>query len=197
MSARLPRAERRDQLLDHAKAVFAEAGFQGASMNDVADAAGVTKPVLYQHFDNKRHLFQVVIEDIMDDCRTRVLGAAAEAETPFGRVDRSLRAFVTFMVEEPCGFEILIAGLVSPDPDWRLQVNLFFDEMSASAAEFIQVDGMSGQQRRTLANGIIGLALSMARSWKNEPIITVDELAVNLVALCWGGMRGINEAKPR
>ncbi len=197
MSGRLPRAQRRDQLLQHAKVVFAGAGFQGASMNDVAEAAGVTKPVLYQHFDNKRALFEVVLESIMTDIRVRTFGAAAEVETPFEQVDRSLRAFVTFMVEDPSGFDILVAGLVSPDPEWRERVNCFFDELSILAVEFIEVEGMSNAQRRTLANGMIGLALSMARSWKNEPIVTVEELAINLVALCWGGMRGVNDARPR
>ena len=197
MSGRLPRAQRRDQLLLHAKVVFADSGFQGASMNDVAEAAGVTKPVLYQHFENKRALFQVVLESIMTEVRVRTFGAAAEANTPFEQVDRSLRAFVTFMIEEPSGFDILVAGLVSPDPEWREQVNNFFDELSILAVEFIQVEGMSEAQRRTLANGIIGLALSMARSWKNEPIVTVEELAIDLVALCWGGMRGVNDARQR
>lgn len=197
MSTRLPRAQRRDQLLEHAKPIFAGAGFQGASMNDVAEAAGVTKPVLYQHFENKRDVYQVVLEFVMTDCRNRVLNAAAEVDTPFQRVDRSLRAFVGFMVEDPAGFEILVAGLVSPDPIWREQVNGFFDELSASAADFIEVDGMSPEQRRTLANGMIGLGVSMARSWKNDPIVSDEELANNLVALCWGGLRGVNDTRQR
>jgi AcrR family transcriptional regulator len=166
-------------------------------MNDVAEAAGVTKPVLYQHFENKRDLFRVVIESIMTDVRARTLTAAAEAETPFEQVDRSLRAFVTFMADEPHSFDILVAGLVSPDPEWRERVNHFFDELSALAVEFIQVEGLSNAQRRTLANGMIGLALSMARSWKNDPIVTVEELANNLVALCWGGMRGVTDTRGR
>lgn len=197
MSARLPRAQRRDQLLEHAKTVFAKAGFQGASMNDVAEAAGVTKPVLYQHFENKRDLYQVVLKFVMTDCRDQVLKAAVEVDTPFLRVDRSLRAFVRFMVEDPAGFDMLVAGLVSPDSVWREQVNLFFDELSALAADFIEVEGMSTDQRRTLANGMIGLGVSMARSWKNDPIVTDEELANNLVALCWGGLRGVNDTRQR
>ena len=197
MSARLPRAQRRDQLLEHAKTVFAESGFQGASMNDVAEAAGVTKPVLYQHFENKRDLYQVVLKFVMTDCRDQVLKAAVEVDTPFLRVDRSLRAFVRFMVEDPAGFDMLVAGLVSPDSVWREQVNLFFDELSELAADFIEVEGMSSDQRRTLANGMIGLGVSMARSWKNDPIVTDEELATNLVALCWGGLRGVNDTRQR
>ena len=58
---RLPAAERRDQLLGTAVHVFAENGYHGTSMNDVADAAGVTKPVLYQHFSSKRDLLSALL----------------------------------------------------------------------------------------------------------------------------------------
>ena len=57
MTGRLPAAERRQQLLDVAVATFSEQGYRNTSMNDIAEAAGVTKPVLYQHFPSKRELF--------------------------------------------------------------------------------------------------------------------------------------------
>ena len=64
MSQRLPATARREQILDVALDVFATSGFHGSSMNDVAEAAGVTKPVLYQHFDSKRELYQALIDDV-------------------------------------------------------------------------------------------------------------------------------------
>ena len=64
MSTRLPAAARREQLLAVALEVFARQGFHGTSMNDVADAAGVTKPVLYQHFRSKRELYLALLEEV-------------------------------------------------------------------------------------------------------------------------------------
>jgi len=64
MSTRLTATARREQILDIALEVFATHGFHGASMNDVADAVGVTKPVLYQHFDSKRDLYQALIDEV-------------------------------------------------------------------------------------------------------------------------------------
>ena len=61
---RLTATARREQILDVALEVFGRAGFHGASMNDVADAAGVTKPVLYQHFDSKRELYRALLEEV-------------------------------------------------------------------------------------------------------------------------------------
>ncbi|MFZ9232409.1 MAG: TetR/AcrR family transcriptional regulator, partial [Ilumatobacteraceae bacterium] len=63
MSMRLPAAERREQLLSVAMDVFAREGYHQTSMNDVAEAAGITKPVLYQHFSSKRELYLALIEE--------------------------------------------------------------------------------------------------------------------------------------
>ena len=72
-SPRLSATARREQILDVALEVFGRAGFHGASMNDVADAAGVTKPVLYQHFDSKRELYRALLEEV----GSRLLSAIA------------------------------------------------------------------------------------------------------------------------
>ena len=64
MTSRLSAAARREQLLGVAVDVFARTGYHDTSMNDVAEAAGVTKPVLYQHFESKRDLFQALLDDV-------------------------------------------------------------------------------------------------------------------------------------
>ena len=69
---RMPAAQRRTQLLDTAVHVFAERGYHAASMNDVAEAAGVTKPVLYQHFSSKRDLFVELLTAIGDELRETI-----------------------------------------------------------------------------------------------------------------------------
>jgi len=79
MSPRLPANARREQILDVALVVFATNGFHGASMNDVADAVGVTKPVLYQHFDSKRDLYQALIDEVGNRLLASITKAAAEA----------------------------------------------------------------------------------------------------------------------
>ncbi len=75
MSSRLSANARREQLLDVALDTFARAGYHETSMNDVADAAGVTKPVLYQHFESKRELYQA----LLDDVGARLVAAITEA----------------------------------------------------------------------------------------------------------------------
>ncbi len=88
---RLPAARRRRQLLDTARAVFAERGFHSTSMNDIADAAGVTKPVLYQHFSSKRDLFREVLEDVGGRLEETIAKAAAGAPGPREQVEAEAR----------------------------------------------------------------------------------------------------------
>ena len=84
MPPRLPAVRRRRQLLDVALEVFAGRGYHGTSMEEVAEAAGVTKPVLYQHFDSKRELYRELLTDVGQRLVEEVLKATASASGPTG-----------------------------------------------------------------------------------------------------------------
>ena len=85
-SPRLTATARREQLLEVALEVFARAGYHGTSMNDVAEAAGVTKPVLYQHFESKRELYQALLDEVgarmLSAIGTATAGAPTAARRP-------------------------------------------------------------------------------------------------------------------
>ena len=78
-TARMPRAQRRNQLLELATQVFTEKGYQATSMDDIAAAAGVTKPVLYQHFSSKQSLYIEVL-DIIAESMLEEVGLADRAD---------------------------------------------------------------------------------------------------------------------
>ena len=97
MSTRLPAAERREQLLDAAMTAFAANGYHGTSMNDVAKAAGITKPVLYQHFESKRHLYVELVGDVANRLSDEVVSAVDPADTHFQRTVGALTAYFSFV----------------------------------------------------------------------------------------------------
>ena len=92
MASRLPAAERREQLLDVATTVFSDRGFHGASMNDVAQAAGVTKPVLYQHFPSKRDLYLELVEGVSGQLAETVTTAARTESDALNQAQAALSA---------------------------------------------------------------------------------------------------------
>ena len=118
MSSRLPANARREQLLEVALDTFARAGYHETSMNDVADAAGVTKPVLYQHFESKRELYQA----LLDDVGARLVAAITEATTgiPSGReqTERGFRAYFRWVAEHPEAFVLLFGGASRQDQEF-------------------------------------------------------------------------------
>ena len=101
MSDRLPAAQRRRQLLDVALVRFAERGFHGTSMDDVAEAAGVTKPVLYQHFGSKRDLYLELLDDVGAQLLSAIAAATTSAGRPRAQVEAGFAAYLEVVSSRP------------------------------------------------------------------------------------------------
>jgi AcrR family transcriptional regulator len=188
---RLPAAERRRQLLDSATAVFASAGLHAASMNDVATAAGVTKPVLYQHFASKRELYLALLRDVGDQLRDAVAKAVVDAPGPRQQVEDGFAAFFAWVGEHTDGFSVLFAGETRRDPEFAQEVERVEREMAEAIAELIVVPGLPPERRNLLAYGIVGIAETTARHWlATGNAAGADMLAGQVSALAWAGLRG-------
>ncbi|MEX1217025.1 MAG: TetR/AcrR family transcriptional regulator [Acidimicrobiales bacterium] len=195
MSLRLPAPERRQQLLDTALATYARLGYNDASMNDIAEAAGVTKPVLYQHFASKRELFLELLADVAGRLRAAVRDAAASAATggPRAQVEAGFSAWFNWVDTNRDGFTVLFDSEVRRDPEFSEQAAKVQREMADTVAEFIVADGLTPERRRLLAYGIVGLGESTCRRWLEKEIdLDADELAVQVGGLAWSGLRGVS-----
>ncbi len=192
MKTRMPAAERRAQLLDVALRVFGEQGFHDTSMNDIAEAAGVTKPVLYQHFGSKRALFRELLRDVGNRLRDEVGKATAAATSPHQQVEDGFRAYFTWVARTRGGFDVLFAGETRRDREFVSEALKVETEIADVIAELIVVDGMSEQRRRLLAYAIVGLAETTSRHWlTNDLDVDAGELAQQCADLAWAGLRGL------
>ena len=108
-ATRLPAAERRRQLLGVALEVFAANGFHETSMNEVAEAAGVTKPVLYQHFASKEALYSELVDEIGAQLERAIFEAAAAAEGPRQQVESGFRAYFRWAIGQGAAFQVLFS----------------------------------------------------------------------------------------
>lgn len=192
--ARLPGPERRRQILTVAQAVLARSGYHGATMADIADAAGVTKPVLYQHFQSKRDLYRTVLEDIGSRLEASVIEGASAAKSPRERAEAGIRAFAIFVEEDEDGFELLFSGSNRQDEEWATIVDAVERSLAQAVASFIDVPSIDGKRRQILAYGIIGLAESMMRFAKSDKELTYshEQLVADLTDLTWSGLRGLD-----
>ncbi len=189
---RLPAAERRRQLLDVAIEVFAEHGLHGASMNQVAEAAGVTKPVLYQHFRSKRALYCEVLEDVGSRLEDAVIKATADAEGPRQQVEAGFRTYFRWVAAEPAEFGLLFAGGARGNDGFADTTRRVETTIADAVAALIDVEGLDAMHRRVLAHGIVGIAEATSRHWMvNDLPLDPEDLAARTAELAWAGLRRV------
>jgi AcrR family transcriptional regulator len=194
-ASRLPAARRRRQLLEVALTVFGEQGFHTTSMNDVAEAAGVTKPVLYQHFRSKRDLYREVLTDVGGQLLDAITKATTAARSPHEQVELGFGAYFRFVADNEAAFRVLFGGGTRRDEEFAAQVAVVEGAIADAIATLIDVEGLTAPERRQLAHGLVGLAEGTSRLWvaggAQEP---PEQLAALVADLAWRGLRGIRGA---
>jgi AcrR family transcriptional regulator len=194
MNARLPASERREQILDVAVQVFARNGFHNTSMNDVADAAGVTKPVLYQHFDSKHDLYLALLDEVGARMITAITKATAGATSGKSQTELGFRAYFRWVADDHDAFLLLFGGGTSGDEQTLAALRHITAESADAIAPLIAAD-IDPQHRRTLAHGLVGLAEGVSRRLVElgegfDP----DVLAQQIADLAWAGLRAVHRA---
>jgi len=194
VTGRLPAAQRRQQLLSVARSLLARNGYHGTTMADIADAAGVTKPVLYQHFASKRDLYRTVLEDIGARLEATIVEGASAATTPRNRSEAGIRAYARFVEEDADGFQLLFSGTNRQDEEWAAITTAVERSLAQAVASLIDVPAIDATRRQILAHGIIGLAESMMRYAKADGRLAYsqDELVRDISSLTWSGLRGLD-----
>lgn len=187
---RLPRAQRRALLLAAATEVFARQGYHDASMDAVAKAAGVTKPVLYQHFDSKLELLRAVIVGASQDLRDRVsasMSSTDEGVHPFvGAID----ALFAFAASENHAFELIFEAELPQDPVVKEAILGNTQEIALEAGPVIaRSSGLDDVRAAQLAWSLIGMGTFAVRHWKRSgSLLPVDEAAKLIADLTLSGL---------
>ena len=190
MPSRLSAAARREQVLDIAAGVFARHGYHGASMNDVAEAAGVTKPVLYQHFESKHELYAALLEDVGHRLLARIAKATSEATDGRSQTAVGFRTYFRWVAEDHDAFLLLFGSGSRRDEEFARAVRRVTEEVANAIAPLIAVD-IDEEHRQTLAHAIVGMAEGASRRLVDAGTeFDPDALADQVGALAWAGLRG-------
>ncbi len=190
--ARLPRDERRAQLLAAALEVFTAAGYHAAAMDEIADRANVSKPVLYQHFPSKLDLYLAVLDLHIDSLVFAIQKAiASKADNSF-RVKATIEAYFGFIDSEGEAFRLLFESDMNVEPRVRERLNRMTYDCAAAVSAVISLDtGLPKEASMILAIGVIGSAQITARHWLERDSKLSREQAVNLItSLIWRGISG-------
>jgi AcrR family transcriptional regulator len=187
---RLPRSARRKQLLAAAQQVFVAQGYHAAAMDDIADRAGVSKPVLYQHFPGKLDLYLALLDTHCDGLVDRIRIAMAATTDNRDRVRRAAEAYFDFVDHESEAFRLVFESDLRNDPAVRERVDRVEQKCIAAITDTIMSDtGTSRAPAELLAAGLVGAAETAARFWLAGGRQTEKGEAVALVAaLNWRGI---------
>ena len=190
--ARLPRDERRAILLTAALEVFTAAGYHSAAMDEIADRANVSKPVLYQHFPSKLDLYLAVLDLHIDSLVFALQKAISSTPDNSKRVHATVVAYFEFIEKEGEAFRLLFESDMSVEPAVRERLTRMTYDCAAAASAVISVDtGLPKEAAMLLGVGMIGYAQVTARHWLERDSKLTRQQAVDLVEnLMWRGISG-------
>lgn len=194
-ATRMPRSARRAQLLAAATGAFVRYGYHAAAMDDIAERAGVSKPVLYQHFPGKMDLYLAVLDEQVAVLTGVVRQALSTTEDNQERIRNVLSAYFDFVDGAAEGgdagaFRLLFESDLSADPEVRARVEQSTDLTVAAVAATVRADtGLPPDQAHLLGVALIGAAQVTARWWLDTGRSIPKEEAVRLLGtLQWRGI---------
>ncbi|MGQ0847041.1 MAG: TetR/AcrR family transcriptional regulator [Sporichthyaceae bacterium] len=193
---RMTGTQRREQLLDVGRKLFAERGFEGTSVEEIASKAGVSKPVVYEHFGGKEGLYAVVVDretQSLLDRMTRALTSGDSREL----LEQAANALLEYIETSTDGFRILVR-----DSPVAQSTGTFASLMSdvASQVEHILVEqfstrGLPHKAAPMYAQMLVGMVAMTGQWWLDVRKPKRSEVAAHLVNLAWNGLHNL-EPKP-
>lgn len=195
---RLTAARRRRQLIDVALETFAGSGFNATTMEDIATAAGVTKPLLYQHFDSKRALYLELIDDVAERLVAALADAAGSEQGWQRKVGAGFEAYFRFSVENQSAMRMLFDA--PADEELARGLRTIEEAISDFVTPLIEAD-IDPDHRRAIAAAVVGMAEGVTREWLRHSLGVPDQtgdprqeaihLAHRVADFAWGGLRSL------
>jgi AcrR family transcriptional regulator len=187
---RLSAAARRAQLVEVGRSVFAKRGYEATSVEEIAERAKVSKPIVYEHFGGKEGLYAVVVDREMERVVTRIAGSISSG-TPRQRVERAALSFLTYVKEEPDGFAVLSRD--APVGSGRGGMSSLLNDVAERvgdvfAATFKQA-GYDPKVAPVYAHALVGMVTFVGQWWTETRKLPVEKVASHIAALAWMGLR--------
>lgn len=189
--ARMTGQQRREQLIRVGRGVFAEKGIDGASVEELAAAADVSKPVIYEHFGGKEGLYAVIVDREIQ----ALTGAITTALTSGGRsravIERAALALLDYIESRPDGFRILVRDSPSPQGTYASLLS----DVAAQVEHILTTDldqrGFPSGSSPLYAQMLVGMVSLTGQWWLDSRAMPREEVAAHLVNLAWHGLTGL------
>ena len=189
--------ERRTQLLDIGRKLFAERGFEATSIEEVASRAGVTKPVVYEHFGGKEGLYAVVVDREMERVLEGITGALSGGSAR-ELLEQCALAFLVYIEEQPDGFRILVrdSPVATSSGTFASLISDIATQVEYILGREFKARGYDAKLASLYSQALVGMVALTGQWWLDARKPKRDEVAAHLVNLAWNGLAHLEE-KPR
>ena len=188
---RLPAAARRAQLVEVGRRLFAERGYEATSVEEIAERAKVSKPIVYEHFGGKEGLYAVVVDREIEHIVASIEQAVSSG-TPRARLDGAALAFMTYVKERPEGFAVLLRDAPPSKRGGEMPALMYdlADRVGGIFAEIFRTAGYDAKAAPIYAHALVGMVAFVGQWWtearKPPP---AEVVASHIAALAWMGLR--------
>lgn len=189
--------ERREQLIDVGRALFADKGFEAVSVEEIASTAGVSKPVVYEHFGGKEGLYAVVVDREMNHLLT-MISSALQGSHPRQLLEQAGMALFDYIESQPDGFRILVRDSPVSQQTGSF-ASLIVDiagQVEYLLAEQFKAHGLPTRLAPMYSQMLVGMTALTGQWWLDARKPRKDEVVAHLVNLAWNGLAHL-EPKPR
>ena len=194
---RMSGKERREQLLDVGRSLFAAKGFDGTSVEEIAEKAGVSKPVVYEHFGGKEGLYAVVVDREVRRLLDRITHALS-GDHPRLLLEQAANALLSYVESETDGFRILVrdSPVASTSGTFSSMISDIATQVEHVLAGQFKMLGYDPKLAGLYSQALVGMVALTGQWWLDARKPKRDEVAAHLVNLAWNGLSHL-EKKPR
>lgn len=188
--------QRREQLIDIGRALFAERGYDGTSIEEISQRAAVSKPVVYEHFGGKEGLYAVVVDREMTVLMSMVTASLTQNRSRV-RVERAALALLTYIEDRTDGFLILVrdSPVAAEEGTYSSLLNEAMRQVGTLLTDDFSRRGLDPELAPLYAQALVGMVATTATWWLDERSPSKEVVAAHLVNLCWNGLTRL-EADP-
>ena len=190
-TGRLTAAARRAQLIEVGREVFAERGYGATSVEEIANRANVSKPILYDHFGGKEGLYAVVVDRELECILSRIAEAVSTG-MPRERLEQATVAYLTYVQERPLGFAVLLRGAPQQERSGEMPALMYdlADRVGDIFTEQFSEAGYDPASAPIYAHALVGMVAFVGQWWtESGKPPSVNTVASHIAALAWMGLR--------
>ena len=187
---RLSASDRRAQLIEVGRKVFAKRGYEATSVEELASQAKVSKPILYEHFGGKEGLYAVIVDREIEVV-VSMISAVIVSGSPRERTEQAVVAFLTYVKEQPEGFAVLChdSPVAVSGGGMSSLLSIVAKRVGDVFTEMFEAAGYEPKFAPIYSQALIGMVTFVGQWWTESRSPPVEQVASHLSALAWMGLR--------